>query len=40
MEYDCRIVFAFEPDLDAGEEEMIVLIDLGTHAEVYRRPVL
>lgn len=34
VEYDCRIVFAFEPDRDNGEE-MIVLIDLGRHDEVY-----
>ena len=34
VEYDCRIVFAFEPDPDKGED-MIVLIDLGTHDEVY-----
>jgi len=34
VEYDCRIVFAFEPDPDTGED-MIVLIDLGTHDEVY-----
>lgn len=34
VEYDCRIVFAFEPDPNAGQE-MIVLIDLGTHDEVY-----
>ncbi|MBM4432045.1 MAG: type II toxin-antitoxin system mRNA interferase toxin, RelE/StbE family [Chloroflexi bacterium] len=34
VEYDCRIVFAFEPDPDT-EGEMIVLVDLGTHAEVY-----
>ena len=34
VEYDCRIVFAFEPDPNA-EEDMIVLIDLGTHDEVY-----
>ncbi len=34
VEYDCRIVFAFEPTPDAGQE-MIVLIDLGTHDEVY-----
>jgi len=32
VEYDCRIVFAFDPDTG---EEMIVLIDLGTHDEVY-----
>jgi len=29
-----NIVFAFEPDPDTGED-MIVLIDLGTHDEVY-----
>lgn len=34
VEYDCRIIFAFEPDPNA-EQEMIVLIDLGTHDEVY-----
>ena len=34
VEYDCRIIFAFEPDPGTGEE-MIVLIDLGTHDEVY-----
>lgn len=34
VEYDCRIIFAFEPDPD-GEEERIVLVDLGTHDEVY-----
>jgi len=34
VEYDCRIVFAFEPEPDTGEE-MIVLVDLGTHDEVY-----
>ena len=34
VEYDCRIVFAFEPDPDEGED-MIILIDLGTHDEVY-----
>lgn len=34
VEYDCRIVFAFEAEPDAGEE-MIVLVDLGTHDEVY-----
>jgi hypothetical protein len=31
---DRRIVFAFEPD-PQNEEEMIVLIDVGTHDEVY-----
>ena len=34
VEYDCRIIFAFEPDPDA-QGDMIVLIDLGTHDEVY-----
>ena len=34
VEYDCRIVFAFEPDPDEGED-VIVWIDLGTHDEVY-----
>ena len=34
VEYDCRIVFAFESDPNTGED-VIVLIDLGTHDEVY-----
>ncbi|MDP1624581.1 MAG: type II toxin-antitoxin system mRNA interferase toxin, RelE/StbE family [bacterium] len=34
VEYDCRIVFTFEPDPDA-DEDMIVLVDIGTHDEVY-----
>ena len=34
VEYDCWIVFAFEPDPESGED-MIVLIDIGTHDEVY-----
>lgn len=34
VEYDCRIIFRFESDSEIGEE-MIVLIDLGTHDEVY-----
>lgn len=34
VEYDCRIVFTFELDPDTGDD-MIVLIDLGTHDEVY-----
>ena len=33
VEYDCRIVFAFGTD-PAGNEA-IVLVDLGTHNEVY-----
>lgn len=34
VEYDCRIVFAFEPD-PAGGEDVIVLVDIGSHDEVY-----
>ena len=34
VEYDCRIVFAFEPDPEA-DEDLIALIDVGTHDEVY-----
>lgn len=34
VDYDCRIVFAFVADEDTGEEE-ILLIDIGTHDEVY-----
>ncbi len=34
VEYDCRIVFAFKSDPQTGEE-MIALIDIGTHDEVY-----
>jgi mRNA interferase YafQ len=34
VEYDCRIVFAFEAS-PIGEDELIVLIDLGSHDEVY-----
>lgn len=32
--YDCRIIYTFKRDRDT-DEEMIVLIDLGTHDEVY-----
>ena len=32
--YDCRIVFAFEVDPQT-KEEVIVLLDIGTHDEVY-----
>ncbi len=32
--YDCRIVFALEKDSETGEE-VIVLLDTGTHEEVY-----
>jgi len=34
VEYDCRIIFAFSPDPGKGED-MIVLVDLGSHDEVY-----
>ena len=34
VEYDCRIVFALEPD-PTGGEEAIVLADIGSHDEVY-----
>lgn len=34
MTYDCRIVFAFEKIEDA-EEDAIILIDIGSHDEVY-----
>ena len=34
VEYDCRIVLSFQQDDDAGAE-VIVLIDIGTHDEVY-----
>ena len=32
--YDCRIVFSIERNL-AGGGEVIVLLDIGTHDEVY-----
>ena len=34
VEYDCRIVFAFEKD-PHSQHDAIVLIDIGTHDEVY-----
>jgi mRNA interferase YafQ len=34
VEYDCRIVFAFQPD-PSGDEDLIVLVDIGSHDEVY-----
>ena len=34
VEYDCRIVFAFEPD-PSGGDDLIVLVDIGSHDEVY-----
>lgn len=32
--YDCRIIFALENDTETGEE-FIVLLDVGSHDEVY-----
>jgi len=32
--YDCRILFSVEIDQKSGQE-MIILIDIGTHEEVY-----
>lgn len=32
--YDCRIVFLFERDHETGRE-VILLLDIGTHDEVY-----
>ena len=34
VEYDCRIVFSLATDEQSGEE-LIVLIDIGSHDEVY-----
>jgi addiction module RelE/StbE family toxin len=34
VEYDCRIVYKFEEDSET-KEELIVLIDIGNHDEVY-----
>ena len=34
VEYDCRIVFSCEKNQETQEEE-ILLIDIGTHDEVY-----
>ncbi|WP_315791067.1 type II toxin-antitoxin system mRNA interferase toxin, RelE/StbE family [Fischerella sp. JS2] len=34
VEYDGRIIYTFQPNLDE-DEDMIVLIDIGTHDEVY-----
>jgi len=33
VEYDCRVVFAFVPD--PPDEDAIVLVDIGSHDEVY-----
>lgn len=32
--YDCRIVFSIEQDVET-ESEVIVLLDIGTHDQVY-----
>jgi mRNA interferase YafQ len=32
--YDCRIIFSLEEDMEMNSE-VIVLIDIGTHDEVY-----
>ena len=34
VEYDCRIVYTFKSN-DNSPEESILLIDIGTHDEVY-----
>jgi mRNA interferase YafQ len=34
VEYDCRIIYTFQPNHEENED-MIVLIDIGTHDEVY-----
>ena len=34
VEYDCRIVFTFEKAPDS-EKDLIVLVDIGKHDEVY-----
>ncbi|MBN3905709.1 MAG: type II toxin-antitoxin system YafQ family toxin [Nostoc sp. NMS1] len=32
--YDCRIVFSLKTD-DESEEEVVLLLDIGTHEDVY-----
>ncbi|WP_293122937.1 type II toxin-antitoxin system mRNA interferase toxin, RelE/StbE family [Microcoleus sp. bin38.metabat.b11b12b14.051] len=32
--YDCRIVFSIEQDIET-DSEVIILLDIGTHDEVY-----
>jgi addiction module RelE/StbE family toxin len=34
VEYDCRIIFALKQD-PANQEQLILLVDIGTHDEVY-----
>jgi mRNA interferase YafQ len=34
VNYDCRIIFTFKQDLDTNQD-FIVLIDIGSHDDVY-----
>ena len=34
VEYDCRVVFTFEKEPDS-KKDLIVLVDIGKHDEVY-----
>jgi len=34
VEYDCRVVFTFDHD-PSGGEDLIVLVDIGSHDQVY-----
>lgn len=34
VSYDCRIIFTFSQDMES-EETLIVLVDIGSHDEVY-----
>ncbi len=34
VNYDCRIIFTFSQDEDS-EETLIILVDIGSHDEVY-----
>lgn len=34
VSYDCRIIFTFSKDTES-EETLIVIVDIGTHDEVY-----
>jgi mRNA interferase YafQ len=33
--YDCRIIFSIEKDLSNPDVENIILLDIGTHEDVY-----
>lgn len=33
--YDCRILFSIEPDQEADGQEVIVLLSVGSHDDVY-----